>query len=71
MNTNLQLYRSAKASPASINGFQGDALRQIGNMRAATLNSSIPNTDHIFGMARAVQESIDDTFGQHRTTSNG
>jgi hypothetical protein len=68
MNENLQPYRSGKASQAASNGFRDDALRQIGNMRAATLGRSAPNADHVFGMARAVRESIDDTFGKTYTT---
>jgi hypothetical protein len=42
--------------------FQGNISRQIGNIRAVTLEGRVINADKIFGAASAAQESIEQTF---------
>jgi hypothetical protein len=64
MNTNLKPNRSSTMSRTSIANFRRDASRRDGNIRAVTLEGRIINADHIFGAAKAVQESIDETFGE-------
>jgi len=64
MNKNLAPDRSGTASQASAPNFRGNIPRRIGNIRSVTLDGRVMNTDQIFGMADAVQESIEAVFGK-------
>jgi len=64
MNTNVPPERSGTASLASATISRGDVSRRIGDIRAVTLESKAPNADHIFGGAKAILESLDETFGE-------
>jgi hypothetical protein len=62
-NTNLKPDRSGKASHTFATNFQGDVGRKTGNIRAVTLNGKTITPDHVLSAAKAVQESLDATFG--------
>jgi len=63
MNTNLKPDRSGKASYAFATSLNGEVSRKAGNIRAVTLDGKTLSTEYYFRAAKAVQESLDETFG--------
>lgn len=61
MNENQKAGRSGVATQTFV---AGNISRRIGNVRSVTLEGRAMGPDRIFGMANAVQESIEATFGK-------
>ncbi len=55
--------RSGASYQAVTESYEGDKFRRIGKIRAVTLDQNLANTDQIFGLAKAAQESIEKVFG--------
>ena len=64
MNTNLKPERSGKASHTFVTKLNGEVSRKAGNIRAVTLDGKAITPDDVFSAAKAVKESLDETFGK-------
>ena len=64
MTQNPKLLRPDTTSQASNFGFRGHVLRRNGDMRSVSLGGRVVNTDHIFGLAREVEGSFEETFSK-------
>ena len=64
MDASFKLSRFPATSPASAAHIRGGVSRRVGGLRSAILSGENINTDQMSGMAKAIQESIEETFGK-------
>jgi len=66
MGTNIKPDRLESLFHASTASFQGNISSRVGNIRAVTLDGRLVNSDKIHGADAAIQEVIEETFGEAR-----